>query len=935
MTVWRPMKLAQGARSLFGLLKLLVGARPCGSTRLRPWQAHGFACAATVAMLVLRLAIDSRLDGQPTLILFTLPITLSAYLGGISAGLLSTALSYLLASYFLLPPLLSLAVTSPVERLQLLFFVLAGVVISVLNEALHRARRRAGIATHEHEQAEGRLQPLKQSIAGMLEGIQIIDRKWRYVYVNAAAARHGRHAPADLVGRTMMECYPGIESTPLFDEMKIVMESGTARQVRNEFTFDAGTMGWFELSIEPDPCGILIRSMDITAHKQAEDALRKAGVLQSAIFSSANFSIIATDANGVIQLFNVGAQRMLGYTAADVMNKITPADISDPQEVIARARDLSLELSTTITPGFEALVFKASRGIEDIYELTYFRKDKSRFPAVVSVTALRDAQDAIIGYLLIGTDNTARKQAEEALSKAGALQSAIFNSANFSSIATDARGVIQIFNVGAERMLGYTAADVMNKITPADISDPRELIARATALSVELGTPITPGFEALVFKASRGIEDIYELTYIRKDSSRFPAVVSVTALRDAQDAIIGYLLIGTDNTARKLVEAEIERARLQLTGQNQRLVALTEQAHRFVDDVSHEFRTPLAVIKEFGAIIADGLAGPITPEQGQYLGIIDNGVLDLNQMVEDFLDSSKLRAGLLRVDRCPQRIDDLFARIRPGLQKKAASRSITVIERIDPDLPLAFADEEKVRRVIMNLATNAVKFSPEKSQIELWARRAAEGGVEVGVTDQGRGLTPGDLALLFKRFRQLPNSDAPSLKGFGLGLNIARQLVWLNLGNMNVVSDPGRGSTFSFTLPTDDPRMIVDRFFMRLAECEDVAPSVAVISITPVGPAESLDALRLFLAATTRPTDVILDMPSPAGNGLLVLGPTESAEGWASRLSCVRERAVNDAGATRLGPFRIEILGTFAYPERALDATACALDRLAQEPTHV
>src|SRR6058998_779343 len=145
---------------------------------------------------------------------------------------------------------------------------------------------------------------------------------------------------------------------------------------------------------------------------------------------------------------------------------------------------------------------------------------------------------------------------KEALLKTGALQNAILNSANFSSIATDEKGVIQLFNVGAERMLGYAAAEVMNKITPADISDPHEVIARAKALSVELGTSIAPGFEALVFKASRGIEDIYELTYIRKDGSRFPAVVSVTALRDAQDSVIGYLLIGTDNTARKQVEAD-------------------------------------------------------------------------------------------------------------------------------------------------------------------------------------------------------------------------------------------------------------------------------------------------------------------------------------------------------------------------------------------
>jgi PAS domain-containing protein len=172
--------------------------------------------------------------------------------------------------------------------------------------------------------------------------------------------------------------------------------------------------------------------------------LLKEGALQSAIFNSANFSSIATDEKGVIQIFNVGAERMLGYAAVEVTNKITPAEISDPREVIARAKALSAELGTTIAPGFEALVFKASRGIEDIYELTYIRKDGRRFPAVVSVTALRDERDRIIGYLLIGTDNTARKRAEEALLKAGALQGAIFNSANFSCIATDAKGVIQL-----------------------------------------------------------------------------------------------------------------------------------------------------------------------------------------------------------------------------------------------------------------------------------------------------------------------------------------------------------------------------------------------------------------------------------------------------------------------------------------------------------
>src|SRR5680860_1740028 len=201
------------------------------------------------------------------------------------------------------------------------------------------------------------------------------------------------------------------------------------------------------------------------------------------------------------------------------------------------------------------------------------------------------------------SESTVHMLAEETLLKAGALQRAIFNSANFSSIATDAKGVIQIFNVGAERMLGYTAAEVMNKITPADISDSQEVIARAKELSVELGTPITPGFEALVFKASRGIEDIYELTYIRKDGSRFPAVVSVTALRDEQSAIIGYLLIGTDNTARRQVEAERVRLEHALRDQNtelERARAVADKANvaksDFLSSMSHELRTPLNAI---------------------------------------------------------------------------------------------------------------------------------------------------------------------------------------------------------------------------------------------------------------------------------------------------------------------------------------------------
>ena len=122
-------------------------------------------------------------------------------------------------------------------------------------------------------------------------------------------------------------------------------------------------------------------------------------------------------------------------------------------------------------------------------------------------------------------------------------------------------GVIRLFNTGAERMLGYAAAEVVDKITPADVSDPQELSARASALSLEFAVAIAPAFDAMAFNAARGVEDSYELTYIRKDGSRFPAVVSVTALRDAQDAIIGYLLISTDNDDPPAVRRDVAQDR--------------------------------------------------------------------------------------------------------------------------------------------------------------------------------------------------------------------------------------------------------------------------------------------------------------------------------------------------------------------------------------
>jgi PAS domain S-box-containing protein len=679
--------------------------------------------------------------------------------------------------------------------------------------------------------------------------------------------------------------------------------------------------------------GYLLIGTDNSARKRAEEALVKAGALQSAIFNSANFSSIATDEKGVIQIFNVGAERMLGYAAADVMNKITPADISDPQEVIARAKALSLELGTTITPGFEALVFKASRGIEDIYELTYIRKDGSRFPAVVSVTALRDAESKIIGYLLIGTDNSARKRAEEALVKAGALQSAIFNSANFSSIATDEKGVIQIFNVGAERMLGYAAADVMNKITPADISDPQEVIARAKALSLELGTTITPGFEALVFKASREIEDIYELTYIRKDGSRFPAVVSVTALRDDQGDIIGYLLIGTDNTARKQVEEEQKKLDQRLRDQqfytrsliesnidaimttdpagiitdvNKQMETLTgctrdeligapfknyftdperaqagikqvlsekkvanyeltarardgketvvsynastfydrdrklqgvfaaardvterkrldqvlqeknvelesaksvaEKANRaksdFLSGMSHELRSPLNAILGFAQLMESD-SPPPPPSQMENITQILQAGWHLLKLINEILDLAKIESGKVPMSSEPVSVAEIMRDCQSFMESQAQQRGIRITFPQVDSAWFVHADQTRVKQVLINLVSNAIKYNSEHGAVEIKCSVDSPERIRVSISDTGAGLSAEELAQLFQPFNRL-RQESGKEEGTGIGLVVAKQLVELMGGEIGVESTVGTGSVFWFELTAVD-----------------------------------------------------------------------------------------------------------------------------------
>ena len=381
-------------------------------------------------------------------------------------------------------------------------------------------------------------------------------------------------------------------------------------------------------------------------------------------------------------------------------------------------------------------------------------------------------------------------QRQQALLKTGALQNAILTSANFSIIATDEKGIIQLFNVGAELMLGYLAEEVVNKINPSDIHDPEEVMARAKALTEELGTPITPGFEALAFKASRGVEDIYELTYICKDGRRFPAIVSITALRDDFGNIIGYLLIGTDNSVRKEVEVALKEA-----------MSVAEKANLaksdFLSSMSHELRTPLSAILGFAQLMASGTPQP-TPAQKRGIDQILQAGWYLLDLINEILDLALVESGKLSLSLEPVGLTEVMLECQTMMESQAQKRGITVTFE-----PLAFpyvvrADRRRVKQVLINLLSNAIKYNSVGGTVCVRCAEITAGRICISVEDTGAGLTAQKITQLFQPFNRL--GQETSEQGTGIGLVMTKRLVELMGGFISVESVVDKGSIFSIEM---------------------------------------------------------------------------------------------------------------------------------------
>lgn len=391
-----------------------------------------------------------------------------------------------------------------------------------------------------------------------------------------------------------------------------------------------------------------------------------------------------------------------------------------------------------------------------------------------------------------------RRQSELALQETNALHQAVLDGVNHAIIASGG-GRIRLFNRGAEELLGYRAAEVVGKCSPDIFHDPQELAQRAEILSVELGQPIQPGAQVFQELARQGGARESEWTYVRKDGTRFPILLSLRALVDSIGHTAAFVGIAQDFSFRKQAERALRESNDRLTVAKERAEAADRMKSAFLATMSHELRTPLNSILGFTGILARELAGPLNAEQRKQIGFVRNSSQHLLALVNDVLDISKLEAGQLEVYSTPFDLRASVEKAVGAVAPLADRKGLSLRLHIAAEIATLTGDQRRVEQVLLNLLNNAVKFT-ERGEVAVTVETAPR-AVRIRVSDTGIGILPEDLSKLFQPFTQIDTGLSRSHEGTGLGLAICRRLAQLMGGSIDVASQWNHGSAFTLTLP--------------------------------------------------------------------------------------------------------------------------------------
>lgn len=585
----------------------------------------------------------------------------------------------------------------------------------------------------------------RNTLDNMLEGCQIIGYDWRYMYINDAAASHGRRTKEELLGRTMMEVYPGIDKTLMFAKLRDCMKNRLPHRMENLFTFPDGSQGWFELSIQPVTEGIFILSLDITERRRIEEALRKS---EQNFRNSLDGSPLGTrivNAEGELLYANQAILDIYGYSNVEELKATPTKQRYTPQSYAAyQARKEKRKLGKPIPFNYEIHIVR--------------RDSEVRHLAVLRKEVLWDGKKQ---FQSLYQDITERKQAEELLST--------LTDSSPIGIYIVQNGKFQYVNPQVQRLLGRSQEELLGTDSSSYVLPKDTDLVRGNAIRMLKGERVYPYKYRVVNKAGKIKWVMESVTSIQYRGSR---------------AVLGSFM---DITQRKQVEKKMFEY---------------EELDRLKSDllstVSHELRTPLATIKGYSTMLLDYDRRLKRDEKREHLSSIDRAADRLTELVEHLLDMSRLEAGLLKLERRPTSISKL---IKEAVNDaKLRTHNHKMVLNLAKRLPKVNGDARRIRQVLDNIIDNALKYSKEGTEVVVSAQRVRR-KLFICVADQGIGIPAKDLERVFDRMYCIEQRLTPQVGGVGLGLAICKGLVKAHGGRIWAVSEPGKGSTFYFTLP--------------------------------------------------------------------------------------------------------------------------------------
>ncbi len=636
----------------------------------------------------------------------------------------------------------------------------------------------------ERRLAERALRESEERLSAILRHapvpIFLKDKEGRYLLASEEYFRVSGLSQGGVVGKTDYDLFPSPVAEMLQKTDRRVLESGTALELEESVPL-RGKPHHFLVVKFPlfDNAGkahaLAGIATDITELKQAQRSLEETTRLQQAILDGTSYLIVSTDDHGVIRTFNRAAEQMLGYTAEEVVGKATPEIFLDPRELVQRAEALGREWGETLPPGLDIFTAKLKRGLPEEAIWTHIRKDGQRWPGLVAVTALKDRDGRVTGYVGIGSDLTERLRLEgrAARAQANELSRSVINALGEGVIGLDGELRITFVNPKAEQLLDLTESELRGQWVCDVIYGPRD--SAASPDPCPLHDVVERGWTAQVDDAH----------FTRRNGERFPVSFVASPILERGKAT-GAALSFQDISLRRAAEAALQHHMVELARINAELDEFTFVA-------SHDLQEPLRKLLAFSDWLRRDLGENRPPRVDQDLEFIVDAVNRMQGLVQDLLALSRAGRGPLTHQRVSL---DVVAK------QALENLDVAVCEKraqIEGDsLPETWGDPTMLTQLYQNLIGNALKFSgPQAPQIRLTARE--ENGEWVfGVQDNGIGLKPEYAEQIFQPFKRLHGRG--KYEGSGIGLSICRKVVERHGGHLWVESEEGRGAHFRFTL---------------------------------------------------------------------------------------------------------------------------------------